>query len=229
MLDQQLTLGVSLQDSARFDNYLPGPNREVVAQLQSVLTATTPVQLYCWGAAGLGKTHLLQAICNASSGAGHSAVYIPLDQSTDLHPAILDGLDEQRVVCLDDLDRVAGQADWEEALFHCYNAVRQRGGSLVVSADAAPSRLSLKLADLRSRLESGLIYNLQALDDEQRLQALQLRARSRGFELPEDTGQYLIRRVPRDMVALFRLLDKLDRASLSAQRRLTIPFVKTIL
>ncbi len=229
MLDQQLTLGVALPDNARFENYLLGANQEVVAQLQSVITAAEPVQLYCWGSAGLGKTHLLQALCHAAAEAGQSSIYIPLDQFTSLHPSLLEGLEEKQVICLDDLHRIAGQAAWEEALFHSYNAIQQRGSSLVVSADAVPSQLPLKLADLRSRLASGLIYNLQPLDDLQRLEALQLRAKGRGFDLPADTGQYLMRRVPRDMVALFQLLDKLDKASLSAQRRLTIPFVKTIL
>lgn len=228
-MSQQLTLGVALQDNARFENYLQGPNQEVVAQLQSVFAEPEPVQLYCWGATGLGKTHLLQALCHSAAQAGRSPVYIPLDQYTSLQPVLLEGLEEKQVICLDDLHRIAGQCDWEEALFHCYNAIKQRGASLVVSADTAPSQLPVSLADLRSRLASGLIYNLQALDDRQRLQALQLRAKGRGFELPEDTGQYLMRRVPRDMGALFELLDKLDKASLSAQRRLTIPFVKTIL
>jgi DnaA family protein len=229
MINQQLPLGVTLQDNARFENYLPGPNAEIISQMRSIAEFDEAVQLYCWAPAGRGKTHLLQALCHSATQAGNSAIYIPLDQYASLHPSVLEDLEEVQIVCLDDLDRIAGKAAWEEALFHCYNAIKQGGGSLIVSAETAPAGLPVSLADLRSRLESGLIYNLQALDDAQRLQALQLRAKGRGFDLPEDTGQFLMRRVARDMTALFDLLDKLDAASLSAQRRLTIPFVKTIL
>ncbi len=229
VIEHQLPLGVTLPDNARFENYLQGPNAEVISHMHSIAELGEPVQLYCWAPAGQGKTHLLQALCHAATQSGYSAIYIPLDQQASLHPSVLEGLEEVQIVCLDDLDQIAGKAAWEEALFHCYNAIKQDGGSLVVSAETAPAGLPVRLSDLRSRLESGLIYNLQALDDSQRLQALQLRAKGRGFDLPDDTGQFLMRRVARDMTALFHLLDKLDKASLSAQRRLTIPFVKTIL
>lgn len=229
MIDQQLTLGIALQDNARFENFLPGPNREVIAHMQSIVTTSEAVQLYCWAPAGQGKTHLLQAVCHLAARSGRTAIYIPLGEHASMHPSLLEGLEEMQIICLDDVGKIAGDAAWEEALFHCYNALKQRGGSLVVSAETAPAQLPLSLADLRSRLEAGLIYNLQALDDKQRLEALQLRAKGRGFDLPDDTGQYLIRRVPRDMPALFSLLDRLDQASLSAQRRLTIPFVRTII
>ena len=85
------------------------------------------------------------------------------------------------------------------------------------------------MPDLRSRLGWGLIYQLKVLDDQQRLQALQLRARQRGCEMPYETGRYLMRRLPRNMAALFDLLDQLDEASLVAQRKLTVPFVKSVL
>ncbi len=79
-----------------------------------------------------------------------------------------------------------------------------------------------------SRL-GGRSHKLQPLSDEDKLQALQLRARLRGFELPEDVGRFLLKRLDREMRTLFMTLDQLDRASITAQRKLTIPFVKEIL
>ena len=133
------------------------------------------------------------------------------------------------LVCLDDVDALAGERRWEEALFHLYNRIRERGACLVVSCASAPARLQLSLPDLGSRLSWGLVYQLRALDDDQRLLALQLRARQRGCDMPDETGRYLLRRLPRDMPALFDLLDRLDDASLVAQRKLTVPFVKSVL
>lgn len=229
MRDRQLALGVTLRDNARFDNFLPGFNGEIIDQLQALAGGSPGSQVFLWSGPGQGKTHLLQAACHAAMGHGRSAIYLPLEQSASLHPTLLKGLEATQLVCLDNLEDIAGQADWEEALFHFYNAHRSAGGCLLMSAQRAPAQLGISLPDLRSRLEWGPVYKLHGLDDSQRLEALQLRASRRGFDLPDDTGRFLMRRVPRDMPALFNLLDRLDEASLSAQRKLTIPFVKTVL
>jgi len=102
-------------------------------------------------------------------------------------------------------------------------------GGLLVATRAAPSALPFDLPDLVSRLGAGLVYQLRPADEEYSLQALQLRAGQRGFELPDDTARYLLKRMPRDLPALMSLLERLDSASLVAQRRLTVPFVKSVL
>jgi DnaA family protein len=110
-----------------------------------------------------------------------------------------------------------------------FEQLRQAGGRLVVSAAAPPGDVRFGLPDLASRLKSGGVYRLQPLDDAGRLAALQIRARFRGFDLPDDTGRYLLNRLARGPASLFRVLDTLDRAALVAQKRLTIPFVRSIL
>ncbi|MCA1804575.1 MAG: DnaA regulatory inactivator Hda [Xanthomonadaceae bacterium] len=222
----QLPLGLRLGDHARFRNFFAGPNAEVLAALR-VLAEAGARMVYCSGAPGTGKSHLLQATCAAAREQGRTAWYLPLEPQ--LSPAVLEGLEQQEVLCLDDLQRVAGHAAWEEALFHLYNRVREQEGVLLVAGDGRPEELGLALPDLVSRLHWGLLYRLRELDDAERLAALQLRAASRGLDLPVETGDYLLRRCPRDLPALFELLDRLDLASLAAQRRLTIPFVRAVL
>ena len=114
-------------------------------------------------------------------------------------------------------------------MFHFYNRVREQGGRLLVSASCAPAQLGITLADLQSRLSWGVVYPIHALDDEQRCEAMQLRAGQKGCELPDETAVYLLRRLPRELPALFDTLDRLDEASLAAQRKLTVPFVKSVL
>lgn len=222
----QLPLGLQLGDHARFCNFFAGPNAELVLVLRALPQGEARL-VYCSGAPGTGKSHLLQAACAAVREQGHTAWYLPLD--AQLSPALLEGLEQQQLVCLDDVQRVAGNAAWEEALFHLYNRVREQGGALVVAGDGRPEELGLCLPDLVSRLHWGLLYRLRELNDAERLAALQLRAASRGLDLPNDTGDYLLRRCPRDLPALCALLDRLDVASLVAQRRLTIPFVRSVL
>ncbi len=228
-MSNQLALSLRLRDSARFSNFVVGSNQELVGQLQQLATVTTSDQVLCWGVAGTGKTHLLQAVCHQVSKQNHAAAYLALDEAAEFPPELLESWENYRLVCLDNIQAIAGQPDWEEAVFHLYNRLHDRQHSLVVSASFAPAQLPLALPDLRSRLGAGLIYQLQTLNDEHSLEALQLRASLRGFDLPEETGRYLLKHMPRDLPALMALLEQLDIASLAAQRRLTIPFTKTVL
>jgi DnaA family protein len=224
----QLPLGVHLRPGVSFGNYHAGLNAEVVHALRHIHEASNRV-VYLWSGEGAGKTHLLQAACHETANAGRTSVYVPLMQAGEFSSEMLEGLEDFSLVCLDDIQNIAGDAAWEAAVFHLYNRLRDHQSCLVMAADASPADVSLHLPDLRSRLAWGLVFQLQMLDDAGKVQALQLQARSRGLELTEDVAWYLLRRYPRDMMALFTLLERLDRASLSAQRRLTVPFVKSVL
>lgn len=224
----QLPLGVRLRDRATFANYYPGINQEAVRLLLDAATWPEGI-VYLWGGAGTGKTHLLQAICHRVADQGQALAYLPLRETADLAPAAVEGLEQLPLVLVDDIDAVAGDPAWEAALFHLYNRVRDRGGRLVIAGSQSPAAISIALPDLRSRLAGGLVLQLRPLSDEDKAAALRLQARRRGMEMPEDVAVYLLRRCPRDMAALFALLETLDQASLAAQRKLTIPFVKTVM
>jgi DnaA-homolog protein len=226
---QQIPLGIQLKAAARFSNFVAGPNDELLGQLRLSANGRGDPFFLIWGGSGSGKSHLLQASCHQATSQGLAAAYLSLQGSSNLQPELLDGWDAYDLVCLDDIDAIAGQRQWEEAIFHLYNRIREQAGGLVVSSNSAPVQLQLCLPDLRSRLGWGLTYQLKSLNDQQRMQALQLRAQQRGCEMSAETAQYLMRRLPRDMPALFNLLDQLDEASLVAQRKLTVPFVKAVL
>jgi len=227
----QLPLGIKLPDSATFANLVRGGNGEAIDHLQHCLFAgmNDGQALYFWGAPGSGKSHVLQAACHALAEQGQAAVYLPLSEYEQLHPAMLEGLESLALVCVDDVAAIAGQGDWEDALFHLYNRMQVEPGQLLLTGNASPVELGLGLADLRSRLSQGWVFQLQIISDDEKKQALQLRAHTRGFTLPDEVGDYLLRYFPRDMHALFGLLDRLDVASLVEQRRLTVPFVKMVL
>lgn len=224
----QLPLGVGLTDGAAFDTFHTGPNEAAVQGAMAAATGREPVS-FVHGGAGTGKSHLLHAACTAALEAGRSAALLPLGDRQALAPPVIDGWERFDLVCIDDLGEVAGDGDWERALFALYNALHENGGTWFASGRAAPAALGLALPDLASRVAAGPVYRLQALDDDGRLAALTLRARRRGLELPDDVGRFLLKRASRDMAALTRLLAELDRASLAQQRRLTIPLVKQVL
>lgn len=173
-----------------------------------------------------GKTHLLQAVCER---ARDRAQFLPVASFIDAGPDILEGLSSRQFVCLDDVDRVSGLEDWELALFSLFNALSETGGLLLCSASAAPRDCGFVLPDLVSRFSRLPLFKISPLEDSQRIEALQLRARHRGLDLPGDAAKYLLHRSSRDMASLYALLDKLDSESLIAKRRLTIPFVREVL
>jgi DnaA-homolog protein len=220
---RQLPLAVRLPDVAIFGTFEPGPNGAVVALLAD--PAAAGPALWLWGPAGSGKSHLLQASCAANA----SAAYLPAEELLAAGPAVLEGWEDRSLVCIDDIDRLAGRAEWELAAFALFNRLWERGGRLVVSASTGPAATRFALPDLQSRLAWGGVFKLEPLRDEDRVAALRRRAAHRGLELPVDAANYLLRRLPRDMRALCAWLDKLDMASLAAGKRLTMPFVKSVI
>jgi len=224
----QLPLGVQLPDRALFESFLPGRNAEALAHARRIAAAQAGGLTWLCGPHGAGKTHLLQAICAAAS-EHMRAGFVPLAQVAALGVGVLEGLPQLECLCLDDIDQVAGERGWEQAVFALLRELEDAGGRLVVAAQAPPALLAWALADLGSRCAAGAIFQLRLLDEEEQHAALELRARLRGLELPLETWHWLQRRFPRDMPTLYQLLDTLDGAALAAQRRLTIPFIREVL
>jgi DnaA-homolog protein len=220
---RQLPLAVRLRDFAVFGTFEPGPNGPAVAALAD--PAVVGPALWIWGPKGSGKSHLLQAACAARE----SAAYLPAAELLAAGEADLDGWSDRRLVCLDDIDRLAGRRDWELAVFRLFNSLWESGSCLVVSASGSPAATGFLLPDLRSRLAWGGVYHLAPLSDEDRVRALCRRASHRGLEMPEESARYLLKRLPRDMPALCAWLDRLDLESLAAGKRLTVPFVRSII
>jgi DnaA family protein len=227
-MNLQLPLQVGLRESSRFASYFAGDNEVTTSALQNLRagSARKQVCVFIHGPTGTGKSHLLQAICAAASERQESSAYLPMHELMSLGPEVLSGCGELTYVCVDDVEQVAGHRDWERALFSLHQELDERSGQLVIAAAAPPATITFTLADLASRFAGGLVLTLHALDEAEQIAALQLRAHLRGFELPQDAALFLLRRLPRDMNSLCAFLDELDAASLSAQRRLTLPFVR---
>ena len=225
---RQLPLGVALQDRAVFASFFAGGNLQAVEHVQALAGGAAAGVAWLAGPAGAGKTHLLQAVC-AAAGAARRAAYVPLGELGALGSGVIDGLREIECLCLDDVHAVLGDAQWERALFELYCALHERGARLIASAIAPPALLQWALPDLSSRFAASAVFQLRALDEAEQREALRLRAHLRGFELPEETARFMQRRFPRDMRTLYNLLDTLDAAALVAQRRLTVPFIRSVL
>ncbi len=230
---RQLALQIALDDAATFDNFhVTAANRALVNYLQE--PAALAQFTWLWGTPGAGCSHLLQAMCQQDMTADGvqpwaASFYVPLRQHDEWHPDILLGLESLHLICLDDVDAIAGRADWEHALFHLFNRLRDSGTRLLVAARTAPREAAFVLPDLLSRLQSGVAFQLLEPDDEDKCQALRKRASRRGLELSEEVARYILQRTARSNTELFALLERLDSHSLQRQRRISVALVRDLL
>lgn len=221
----QLPLALALADHASFETFVSSGNATAVEHVRSAAHAAADT-VWLWGAAGAGKSHLLQAACRAATAAGRRAMYVALPADS---PAVLADLEQVDLLAIDGMHTVAGDPRWERPLFAILNAYLGRSGSLLLAAAVPPGQCEYRLADLKSRAAGAVTYRLAPLDDAGRAAALRLHAAARGLAFDAAAAEFLLKRVARDMAALTQWLAQLDRTSLAEQRRLTIPFIRELI
>ena len=224
----QLPLALRYPPDQRLESFIGAPDG-ALAQLRAAAVGAAQDWLYLSGPAGTGKTHLALALCAAAEQAGRGPAYQPLLAAAGRLRDALEALEGRDVIALDGLDAIAGQRDDEVALFDFHNRARAAGVTLLYTASAAPDALGLVLPDLRSRLSQCGRIVLTPLDDEGRAAVLRTRAVRRGLALDEAAIDWLLTRTGRDLGGLVQLLDRLDRESLAAKRRVTVPFLRKVL
>ncbi len=229
----QMPLALRYSPDQRFDSFVAAPSG-ALAQLRALAERPGADWLFLAGPARTGKTHLALALCAAAEQAGRRAAYLPLAAAAGRAREALQALDDRDVIALDGLEKLVGgisaeSRDDEIALFDFHNRARTRGTSVLYTAQALPDELALALPDLRSRLQQCARIALSPLDDDGRRAVLRDRAPRRGLDLEAAAIDWLLTRTDRDLGALVGLLDKLDRASLAAQRRITVPFLRQVI
>ena len=228
LFSPQIPLQLEPRRPDRFDEFVAGPNENALAAVRQLLDETGG-SLFLSGPQGSGKSHLLNALCHAARENGLAAFYIALKRLPEEAAASLEGLQVLDLVCVDDLDAVAGNPVWENALFACFNEVRAAHGRLLVSSSQSLASLELCLPDLASRLAWGVRQNLRLPDDDGKLQILQQRARTLRIDLPEDVQNYLLKHSKRDMSSLLLALERLKDAAFVSKRKITVPLAREIL
>jgi DnaA family protein len=228
LFSPQIPLQLEAKRPDRFEDFIAGPNGDVLAAVRSLLDEPG-ANLFLSGPEGTGKSHLLNAICHAARERGLAAFYIALKHLPEEAAASLEGLRILDLVCVDDLQCVAGNPVWETALFSCFNEVRAAGGRLLVSSSLPLESLTFHLPDLGSRLAWGVRQKLRVPDDQGKLEILQQRARTLRIELPEDVQNYLLQHGKRDMASLLQTLEQLKDAAFASKRKITIPLARDVL
>lgn len=220
----QLPLALRLRAGSSLASFIAGDNQLLLAAVEA-LAQTESGQLYLWGESGSGRSHLLEARVRR---AGSSGCFLAAAELVALTPEVLEGLEQFGLLAIDDIDVLAGKPDWEAGLFHLYNRLREAGGSLLVSAKQPPADCGFLLPDLVSRLAAGPVWRVLPLDEAGLLELVRQRGRAAGLEVSEEVARYLLARSTRSATALTVLLEQLDRLAMAHQRRLTIPFIRSL-
>ena len=229
MKGQQLPLAVGLSQQHRFDNFHPGPNFAALASLRGLLDLEGD-HLWLHGAAGSGKSHLLHALLTEAREGGITALSLgPTAPGTQWTAAA-----RVPLLCIEDFDQHHWSDEQALMLLRLFDRRRQQAGTAtLLTARLAPHQLPAARPDLRAdlltRLSAFANFGLKPLQDEHRLQLLQLRCNACGLMLPLEVATFLLRHLPRDTASLLKAVADLDQASLAAQRRLTVPFTQQAL
>lgn len=223
----QLPLDFVPAPDATFATFIGGDNAELVAAMQALASKPGDNRLFLHGPGGVGKSHLLQAACAAT---GRTA-YLPLGElvASARGPEVTEGLERLQLVAFDDVECLAGRHAWQAAFLEAIDRLRSAGSAVVLSGCLPPADSGIELPDLVSRLQAATIYSLRPLRDEALAQLLRSRAGFLGLPLEDEVVDYLLKHAPREAAALVSLVRRVERESLAAHRRVTVPFVRSLL
>jgi chromosomal replication initiator protein len=189
-----------------FDNYIVGGSNRLahaacLSIVQSPAQAYNPLFLY--GGVGLGKTHLLHAIGHAVRQQGHGVLYVSSERFMN---EMVNAIREQRteafrnkyrnldLLMVDDIQFLAGKEATQEEFFHTFNTLHEAGHQIVVSSDRPPKAILAMEDRLRSRLEWGLIVDIQPPDLETRMAILQKKAANQSLVVGPDVIAFIAQR-----------------------------------
>lgn len=229
MAIKQIVLPLTLDRQFSFDNFVSDQAELIVASLKALVLDEGEIQIGLWGGASSGKTHLLNASADFARKNGMVMQIYDALHLRHCSASEFDGYADCDVLAIDNLDAIVGHAQWEEFFYQVINRCREGAFRFLFASSDKPDDLQTRLNDFRSRLQWGLMLQLPASGDSEIREILRRRAKLLGIELPAEVIAYLMTHHPRDLAEQMTILRQLDETSLSHQRRITIPLVKTAL
>lgn len=226
---EQYPLHFEFRANQTFDDFFAGANAPIINDLKRCILSQGEQQIFLWAKTGQGKSHLLQACCHYAQQNEKQSFYLDLARYRFHKPAIFLGLDDYEIACIDNVDAVIGLEKWERALSAFMQRHYERGHRLILSATDLPNHMMIKTADIKANLSWGLMVQLKTLVNTNSVDALIFRADAMGLEISPQVARFLTIQHQAELDNLWAMLEKLDRASLSAKRKLTLPFLKQLL
>ncbi len=207
-----------------FDTFIVGPSNKF-AHAASWAVASNPAKsynpLFIYGASGLGKTHLVCAICEEikKNNPDYTIVYVKGEEFTnELITAISRKEtskfhDKYRVadmLAVDDIQFIGGKESTQEEFFHTFNTLFEGGKQIILTSDRPPKEIKTLEDRLRTRFEWGLLSDIQPPDFETRVAIIRRKAELLGFTMPDDVSEYVANRLKNNIRQLEGAVKKLN-------------------
>lgn len=216
---RQLAIPFEQRPALEGEDFLVTPaNAEAVAWIDRWPSWAAPC-LTVWGPEGCGKTHLARVFLARTGGA-------ILDRA-DVAQAAAEA--PGRVYVIEDMDAAPLEGDDAAALFHLYNAAKEAGGHLLLTARRAPARWEVALADLRSRLNAAPAVEITAPDDDLLAALLVKQFADRQLRVEAEVIAYLAPRMDRTFRAARDIVAAIDAEALAQRRNVTVPLARDVL
>jgi len=223
---QQLTFPWSAKPKFIFrDFYINKNNLDLVNNLKDKDAG----DIIILGKSHSGKTHLLQSLCNYYNEMNKSSFYLPITKAIEYDSSVLDSINEMDLICIDDIDFLAQNNEWERAIFNLINQSQQTSSRIIFSSSQPLMDAAFDLQDLLSRLNKLLIYNLINLQNEDINDAIDIIVKHNSINIGKKEIQYILNHTKRDIAHLKELLIEVDGLSLATKKKITIPLIKEII
>jgi len=185
--------------------------------------------LYIYGTKESGKTFLLQAMCNFYNSNKKSSVYIPLKRALDYGVDIFEALEDIDLICLDGIEEIITDIEWEKAIFNLINKSLISGCRLILTSSKDLNSLNFTLPDLESRIRKIQSFELFPIDDKDIIDALMHISKLTSINLGDKEAKYLVTYSKRNITNLVHILESLDQLSMEMKRKITIPLIKEVI
>ncbi|MDB3996646.1 AAA family ATPase [Gammaproteobacteria bacterium] len=185
--------------------------------------------LYIYGTKESGKTFLLQAMCNFYNLNKKSSVYIPLKKALDYGVDIFEALEDIDLICLDGIEEIITEIEWEKAIFNLINKSLISGCRLILTSSKDLNSLNFTLPDLESRIRKIQSFELFPIDDKDIIDALMHISKLTSINLGDKEAKYLVTYSKRNITNLVHILESLDQLSMEMKRKITIPLIKEVI
>ena len=225
---RQLALQIQINERASLKNFFVSKkNNKTIQILKNILLGSDKgVQIFIDDLGSNGKSYLLQAICNDFSNSNNSSIYIPMQEAINLDPSILEGVSELNLICIDDIDLINKRREWEIALFNLINECYEKECFLLLSGSI--NQLEA-IPDLVSRIKKMEILRLEAINDDELLEATKAISKNLNIEISDKNMNYLINNSKRDVKTIFRTLSQLEKESLERKKSIGLNLIKEVI
>ena len=224
---KQLIFPFQINQKASFDSFFCSPdNQNLMTRLADIVISRDANELIIHGEEGSGKSFLMQAVCNELSSAEKQFAFIPMKKAFNMGVEIFQNLGSLDTVCIDDAQLIFETQDWETALFNLINECYEKECFLLLSGSI--NKLEV-ISDLVSRIKKMETLRLEAINDDELLEATQAISKNLNIEISHKNMNYLINNSKRDIKTIFRTLSQLERESLERKKSIGLNLIKEVI